>query len=109
MLSPRKVRPNRRRQFRGHRAGMTTLQRIPSVHIPPLRQLTTLCEDLGAACGVFPRPVTVGVALNTSALDEAAARTACAETAEATGLVCTDPVRFGAEALLEAVLSTDAN
>jgi large subunit ribosomal protein L16 len=28
MLSPRKVRPNRRRQFRGHRAGMTKGQSV---------------------------------------------------------------------------------
>jgi uncharacterized NAD-dependent epimerase/dehydratase family protein len=50
------------------------------------------------------RPSTVvAVALNTSGLDEHAARRAIAETAVETGLVSDDPVRFGGERILDAL------
>jgi uncharacterized NAD-dependent epimerase/dehydratase family protein len=43
------------------------------------------------------------IAVNTSDLDEAAAREAIAEAAEDTGLPADDPVRFGAGRLVDAV------
>lgn len=86
-----------------HKAGMTHLQRVPSIGIPGLRELCTLYEDLGEACGTFPRPFTAGVALNTSHLDEEEAWAACVEVTLNTGLPCTDPVRFGAGDLLDAL------
>ena len=45
------------------------------------------------------------IALNTSRLDEDAAREAIAAAAEETGLPADDPVRFGAATLLDAVLA----
>jgi uncharacterized NAD-dependent epimerase/dehydratase family protein len=44
------------------------------------------------------------IALNTSDLDEEAARAAVAAAHEETGLVADDVVRFGAERVLDAVL-----
>jgi uncharacterized NAD-dependent epimerase/dehydratase family protein len=44
------------------------------------------------------------VALNTRGLDDDAARAAIARVADETGLPADDPVRFGADALLEAVV-----
>jgi uncharacterized NAD-dependent epimerase/dehydratase family protein len=52
------------------------------------------------------RPARVGaIALNTSDLDEDAARAAIAEAERETGLVADDVVRFGAERVLQAVLA----
>jgi D-glutamate N-acetyltransferase len=69
--------------------------------IAPLPGLVRAYED--AAGWVRPARV-VAVALNTLGMDEPAARAACAAAARATGLPCTDPVRFGAATLAEAVM-----
>jgi uncharacterized NAD-dependent epimerase/dehydratase family protein len=46
----------------------------------------------------------IGVSLNTFDLDDRSARAAVARAARETGLPATDPVRFGAEPLVEAVI-----
>jgi D-glutamate N-acetyltransferase len=84
-----------------HRAGTTYIDDYPETPIAPLPELIRAYE---AASGwVWPAPV-VAVALNTRGLDDAAAREAIDATASQTGLPTTDPVRFGAELLLEAVV-----
>ncbi|MGH7729761.1 MAG: DUF1611 domain-containing protein, partial [Candidatus Eiseniibacteriota bacterium] len=50
----------------------------------------------------------VGVALNTHELDEQGAREALADAAAETGVAASDPVRFGAGPLAEAVLAARA-
>ncbi len=75
-------------------------RRTSEFRIPPLAQYVRWYEDLGAA--VHPTRV-VGISMNTYDLDEAAARAACARAADATGLPCTDPVRFDPAPLLDAV------
>jgi uncharacterized NAD-dependent epimerase/dehydratase family protein len=45
------------------------------------------------------------VALNTASLDDEAARQAVEEAERETGLPANDPVRFGAENLVDAVLA----
>ena len=86
-----------------HRARQTTLRRHEHIPIPPLNEYCRLYEDLGEACGTFPRPKTVAIALNTAFLtdDEAAKETAAIE--KQTGFPCADPVRHGADKLLQAV------
>lgn len=87
-----------------HKAGQTALRRHPEILIPPLAAYCRLYEDLAEACGTFPRPKTVGVALNTSHLGAEEALIAMAKVADEVGVICTDPVRFGASALVNAVM-----
>jgi uncharacterized NAD-dependent epimerase/dehydratase family protein len=85
-----------------HRAGATVNADYPDSPLRPLDELVVLYEQ--AAAWVRPA-VVAGVALNTADLDEGAARAAVAQAAALTGLPATDPVRFGADVLLDAVLA----
>ena len=85
-----------------HQAGATELEGCPGHPIAALRDLVDLYERLSLA--VRPAHVTA-VALNTAHLDEDAARRAVADAEAETGLLAGDPVRFGAERLLDAVLA----
>ncbi|MEK7330389.1 MAG: DUF1611 domain-containing protein [Candidatus Eisenbacteria bacterium] len=69
--------------------------------IPPLADIVREYEQ--AAAWVRPARV-VGIALNTLDLDEGAARQAVVTAACATGLAASDPVRFGAGPLADALL-----
>ncbi len=71
------------------------------LRIPPLSDYVRVYESVGSL--VHPTRV-LGVCLNTYDLSEAAARRACDEASRDTGLPATDPVRFGPEPLVEAVL-----
>lgn len=85
-----------------HRAGATTIDDYPETPIPPLPALIDLYERTSAA--VRPAPVRA-IALNTRTLaTDAEAREAIARVAAETGLPVTDPVRFGAEPILDAVV-----
>lgn len=85
------------------RAGQTHLRRLAEVAIPPLAPYIRLYEDLAETCGTFARPLTAGIAVNTAHLDDDEAREAVARIAEETGLPTTDPVRYGADALVDAL------
>ena len=74
--------------------------KAPGHLIPPLAHLVELHEQASLP---RRRARVVAVALNTAGLDDADARTA-AEAAAATGLPTCDPVRDGADTLLDAVL-----
>jgi uncharacterized NAD-dependent epimerase/dehydratase family protein len=85
-----------------HMAGETHLEGLPDHPIPPLPELVDLYERSALPA----RPARVAaLALNTARLEDATARSAL-EAAEAeTGVTADDPVRFGPERLLDAVLS----
>jgi uncharacterized NAD-dependent epimerase/dehydratase family protein len=85
-----------------HRAGDTEIEGVPGHPIPPLPDLVDLYERLALparSAGV------AAIALNTGRLDEEGARTAVSTVAEETGLPTDDPVRFGPDRLLDAVLA----
>lgn len=84
-----------------HRAGDTEIEGVPGHPIPPLSELVGLYERL--ALPVRPAPVAA-VAVNTGRLADDAALEAVATVAEETGLPADDPVRFGPDRLLDAVL-----
>jgi uncharacterized NAD-dependent epimerase/dehydratase family protein len=86
-----------------HRAGTTEVEGSPGHPIPPLAELVALHE----AISLPVRPAKVAaIAVNTRGLDDDEARSAVAAAEAETGLVAGDPVRFGAERLLDAVLAT---
>lgn len=86
-----------------HRAYQKNLDTVPSVLIPPLSELIKLYEDVAYVCGSYSRPVTLGVALNTGHLDDAAALRAIAEVEDEVGLPCVDVIRQSASRLVTAL------
>ena len=86
-----------------HRAGTTEIEGCPGHPIPPLAELVELHERISLPA----RKAKVAcVAVNTADLaDDAAARAAIAEVATSTQLPTDDPVRFGAQDLLDALLA----
>jgi len=85
-----------------HLAGQTRIEGYPGHAIPRLSTLVELHERIALPA----RPARVAaIALNTHLLDETQARDALAAAAAETGLAADDPVRFGPERLLDAVLA----
>lgn len=84
-----------------HRAGEIEIEGAPGHPIPPLATLVDLYERL--ALPVRPARVAA-VALNTAALGDEQARDAVSAAAAETGLPADDPVRFGPDRLLDAIL-----
>lgn len=82
-----------------HRAHMRGL---PDRALPHLAEC--LAMNLQVARLTSPDVRAVGVCLNTSALDPAAARAICDRTADLLGLPCTDPVAFGVEPIVDKLL-----
>ena len=86
-----------------HEVGRTIVEGDPTESpIPSLSELVDLHERMSLKL----RPAKVAaIALNTSTVSEDEAREAIAAAEEETGLPADDPVRFGAERLLDAVLN----
>jgi uncharacterized NAD-dependent epimerase/dehydratase family protein len=85
-----------------HRAGDTEIEGCPGHPIPSLAELVELHERL--ALPVRPARVAA-IAVNTGRLSADAAHVAVAAAAAETGLPADDPLRFGADRLLDAVLA----
>ncbi len=88
-----------------HRAGTTEIEGSPGHPIPSLAELVELHERASLP---RRRARVVAVAVNTAGLDDDAAAVAVAEAEDATGLPACDPVRDGADTLLDAVLFASA-
>jgi D-glutamate N-acetyltransferase len=86
-----------------HAAGATEIEGSPGHPIPPLTELVELHERISLPA----RKAKVAcIAVNTSAIaSDEDARAAIAEVVEETGLPADDPVRFGAQHLLDALLA----
>ena len=84
-----------------HWAGAEVVEGYPDHPLPPLAELVELHERASLRL----RPATVaGIALNTHGLSDEDARAAAAAARAETGLPADDPVRFGGDLLLDAVL-----
>ena len=88
-----------------HRAGQTHIRNHPTIKIPPLPEVIPIYETLASAGGCFTPAKVVGIALNTHHLDADSARAAVLAVEAETKLPCSDVIRFGAEVLMDAVLS----
>jgi uncharacterized NAD-dependent epimerase/dehydratase family protein len=86
-----------------HRAGQTHIRNFDHVPIPPLRDVVTLYEAVATAAGAFAPAAVVAIALNTAHLDSTQVTQAITQVMQDTGLPCTDPVRFGAAPILDAI------
>ncbi len=87
-----------------HRGEQTHLKRIKDIPIPPLGDLIRLYEDLATVGGTFPAAKVRGIALNTGHMDDDGARQEIQRLHSETGLTVCDPVRNGADALVDAIL-----
>jgi D-glutamate N-acetyltransferase len=84
-----------------HRAGAEVVEGYPEHPLPSLAELVELHERASLTL----RPARVaGIALNTGGLSDEDARLAAAAAEAETGLPADDPVRFGGDTLLDAVL-----
>ncbi|MGK7876142.1 MAG: DUF1611 domain-containing protein [Xenococcaceae cyanobacterium] len=88
-----------------HRAGQKHIHDLPEILIPPLPEVVGLYEMVASAGGTFGQVPVKAIALNTFHLNFEAAQQAIEQVRQETGLPCTDAVRFGAELLLDAVMS----
>lgn len=75
------------------------------VTLPPLAEVAEIYERAAAWIRPPVQPRVVGISLATYDIGEAEARDAVAGAAESTGLPVTDPVRFGAEPLADAIIA----
>ena len=87
-----------------HDPARSHMRGLPGRDLPDLAEC--LAANLQVARLTSPNVRAVGVCLNTSALDTATARRLCAETEDALGLPCTDPIAFGVEPLIDEILCT---
>ena len=85
-----------------HRAGARHIRDLPDVLIPPLPEAIELYETVASAGGMGDVKVKA-IALNTYGMDTPTARLAIESTTQATGLPCSDVVRFGGNTLLSAI------
>ena len=89
-----------------HQAGQTHNRNNPHIPIPPLPEVIRMYEIIASGAGAFHDVPVVGIALNTRNLGEVEAKNAIAQIIAETKLPCTDPVRFGAGLLLDAVMQS---
>ncbi|HYJ53360.1 MAG TPA: N-acetyltransferase DgcN [Allosphingosinicella sp.] len=79
--------------------GRAHMRGIPGRAVPELAEC--LAANLAAARLTSPGVRAVGICLNTSGMEPAAARRLCDSTADRMGLPCTDPVAFGVDPIIE--------
>ncbi|MFI5690838.1 DUF1611 domain-containing protein [Kribbella sp. NPDC051586] len=91
-----------------HRARATEIAGVPGASLPPLADLVAIHEQAATWCSQRA-PRVVGIALDTSRLDPASARHEVDRIETASGLPVSDPIRFGAGTLLEAVVAASAS
>lgn len=85
-----------------HRAGATAIAGRPHTRLPSLPELVAMNEH-AASWGLSREPRVVAISLDTRSLDLKTARYELDRAAAESGLPVSDPLRFGAQPLLDAV------
>jgi uncharacterized NAD-dependent epimerase/dehydratase family protein len=85
-----------------HAVGRDVLYGFPEYPTPSLTDC--MAANVMAARLTNPAARVVGISLNTASLDQAAAEIAIAQAERDTGLPCCDPIRQGADRIVEALL-----
>ena len=88
-----------------HKAAFDHLRHpVSHIAIPPLDEFIKLNEAVAAVCGSQTRAKTLGIALNTTGLDEKEAKEKVKKVERITGLPTTDVIRFGVEKLVDTII-----
>ncbi|MGE0719311.1 MAG: DUF1611 domain-containing protein, partial [Alphaproteobacteria bacterium] len=82
-----------------HEPTRNHMRGLPTYPLPDLAECIRVNEMMGKLTN--PKVRTVGIAVNTSALDAAAADRYLKETADRFGMPCVDPVRTGVGAIVD--------
>ena len=90
-----------------HEPGRPHVRGIPGRPLPELPEC--LERNLETARLTSPEVRAVGICLNTSRFEPAAARQLCERTEDLLGLPCTDPIAFGVEPIIDELLCTEAS
>lgn len=85
-----------------HEPNRPHMRGLPGRALPDLADCLSM--NLQVARLTSPHVRMVGIALNTSSLDAAEARRLCTLIEDAHGMACTDPIAFGVEPLIDALL-----
>lgn len=85
-----------------HEPGRLHMRALPGRPLPDLADC--LQRNLEAARLTNPDVRAVGICLNTSRMEQGAARQLCAATQDRLGLPCTDPIAFGVEPIIDRLL-----
>ncbi|MDB4612709.1 DUF1611 domain-containing protein [Flavobacteriaceae bacterium] len=88
------------------RAEKTTLRSPEHIKIPDLNDFIALNESLTTVGGTFSKAKVIGIAANTSMLSLEDAEIYLKKTAEKTGILVTDPVRFGIDSIGKYIASS---
>jgi uncharacterized NAD-dependent epimerase/dehydratase family protein len=85
------------------RAEKPTLRSPDHIKIPDLNAFIALNEALATVVGTYPKAKVIGIASNTSSLSIEEAKKHILTLQEKTGLVVTDPIRFGMESIAKLI------
>ncbi len=85
------------------RAEKPTLRSPDHIKIPDLNAFIALNEALATVMGTYPKAKVIGIASNTSSLSIEEAKKHILTLQEKTGLVVTDPIRFGMESIAKLI------
>jgi uncharacterized NAD-dependent epimerase/dehydratase family protein len=88
------------------RADKNSLRSPEQIEIPDIKEFINLNESLTTVVGTYPKAKVIAICANTSMLSDIDARTFLKNLFKKTGIIVTDPVRFGVDKISETLLET---